>query len=83
MVSFLRRQESRKRAVIPAQAGIQKYGVIPAEAGIQKYEKLLVYILCSKQNGTLYTDVTSDIVKRVYEHKHGLLDSCLRRNDIL
>ncbi|MFQ5835853.1 MAG: GIY-YIG nuclease family protein, partial [bacterium] len=33
-----------------------------------------VYILCSKRNGTLYTGVTSDIVKRVYEHKHGLVE---------
>ncbi|MFC2157090.1 GIY-YIG nuclease family protein [Acidobacteriota bacterium] len=33
-----------------------------------------VYILCNKQNGTLYTGVTSDIVRRVYEHKHVLID---------
>lgn len=30
-----------------------------------------VYILCNKRNGTLYTGVTSNIVRRVYEHKHG------------
>ncbi|HVO65760.1 MAG TPA: GIY-YIG nuclease family protein [Syntrophales bacterium] len=33
-----------------------------------------VYILCSKRNGTLYTGVTSDLVKRVYEHKSNLID---------
>lgn len=31
-----------------------------------------VYILTNKQNGTLYTGVTSDIQNRMYEHKNGL-----------
>jgi putative endonuclease len=28
-----------------------------------------VYILFNKPNGTLYTGVTSDLIKRIYQHK--------------
>lgn len=33
-----------------------------------------VYIMADKRNGTLYTGVTSNLVKRVCEHKEGLVD---------
>lgn len=33
-----------------------------------------VYIMANKRNGTIYTGVTSNLVKRAYEHRSGLLD---------
>ena len=33
-----------------------------------------VYILASKKNGTLYIGVTSDLVKRIHEHKNDLVE---------
>ena len=33
-----------------------------------------VYMLASRRNGTLYVGVTSDLPKRAYEHREGLVD---------
>ena len=38
-----------------------------------------VYILASKKNGTLYIGVTSDLIKRIYEHKNGLVDGFTKK----
>ena len=33
-----------------------------------------VYLLASKRNGTLYVGVTSDLVKRIWEHKNHVVE---------
>jgi len=38
-----------------------------------------VYLLASRRNGTLYVGVTSDLVKRVWEHKEDLADGFTKR----
>jgi putative endonuclease len=38
-----------------------------------------VYILASKRNGTLYIGVTSNLVKRVWEHKNDMVEGFTKR----
>ena len=38
-----------------------------------------VYILASRRNGTLYTGVTGDLVKRVWEHRSDLVEGFTKR----
>ena len=38
-----------------------------------------VYIMASQKNGTLYIGVTSDLVKRVWQHKQGLAEGFTKK----
>jgi putative endonuclease len=38
-----------------------------------------VYVLASGYNGTLYIGVTSDLIKRIWEHRSDLVEGFTRR----
>ena len=41
-----------------------------------------IYILTNKKNGTIYTGVTNDIIRRVFEHKQGFVDGFSKKYDL-
>ncbi len=41
-----------------------------------------VYILASKRNGTLYVGVTSDLVKRIWEHRNNMVEGFSERYNL-
>jgi putative endonuclease len=47
------------------------------EAGMERQP--CVYLLANKPNGTLYTGVTSNLVKRVWEHKQHFVEGFTRK----
>lgn len=41
-----------------------------------------IYILASRRNGTIYVGSTSDLIRRVYEHKNKFLDGFTKKYNV-
>ena len=46
------------------------------------YENVFVYIVASKRNGTIYIGVTSNLSKRIQEHKDGEVDGFTKKYSV-
>jgi len=45
-------------------------------------KQYFVYILTSKKNGTLYVGVTSDLMKRIWQHKNKAVEGFTKKHDV-
>jgi len=45
-------------------------------------KQFYVYILASKRNGTLYIGMTSNLTKRIWEHKNDIIDGFTKSYNI-
>ncbi len=45
-------------------------------------KKYYLYILASRKNGTLYIGVTSDLIKRVWQHKQKLVEGFTQKYNV-
>ena len=41
-----------------------------------------VYLLASKRNGTLYVGVTSDLIRRTWEHREHLVEDFTKKYEV-
>ena len=59
-------------------------GLVPAIHALHdpKVHGGYVYILASAPNGILYIGVTNDLVRRVYEHRNGLVPGFTKKYSI-
>ncbi len=48
-----------------------------------KTKQFYIYIMANKGNTVLYTGVTSDLVRRVYEHREKLVDGFTKKNNVV
>jgi len=45
-------------------------------------KQYFIYLLTNKRNGTLYTGVTSNLVKRIWEHKNKVVEGFTQKYDL-
>ena len=41
-----------------------------------------IYLICNKNNTTIYTGITSDIKRRIWEHKNKIVESFSQRYNL-
>ncbi len=50
---------------------------------LMRTKQFYVYIMTNKRNTVLYTGVTNDLIRRVYEHKQKLVEGFTKKYNIV
>jgi len=48
----------------------------------RNHHQYYVYILSNKKNGTLYVGMTNDLERRMFEHKHKLIEGFTKKYNL-
>lgn len=76
----LSQDELLRRAVGWDDAGAPKLSFPrKRESRDRQMKQPAVYMLASQRNGTLYTGITSDLVRRIWEHRNDLVEGFTKR----
>jgi putative endonuclease len=65
--------------LVPA---IHAVALVPAEAENEPMQDGWVYIVTNRPNGTFYVGVTGDLVRRVWEHREGVVDGFTKKYEL-
>ena len=49
---------------------------------MRKFKQYFIYIMTNFENGTLYTGVTNNLTRRVYQHKYKVAEGFTKRYDL-
>jgi putative endonuclease len=55
---------------------------VAVDAGSRKMKSYFVYILASQKNGTLYIGITSNLIKRIWEHRNNLVEGFTKKYNV-
>ena len=61
---------------LPRARAFKAKAVVPAQAGTHNTvaNSYYVYMLASRRHGAIYTGVTGDLIKRIWQHKEGFVE---------
>jgi len=59
-----------------------QYYVVARNEMTKQSKNYYIYILTNFENGTLYTGITNDLIRRVYEHREKLVEGFTKKYDL-